>query len=128
MKKIIRVCVVLLLMAGITACGFKPLGTTSVKEQPEPRYFLTVASDEVYTIFVSSAESSGGCCNAEEEMFTMGDEVWLEAIDGFDDLRGVTIKALGEEDKLIWSIEIPDTDEYAGKTEIKDGKWKIAKR
>lgn len=128
MKKLIRICVVLLLMAGITACGFNPLGATPVKEQSEPKYFLTIASDEVYTIFVSSDESSGGCCNVENERFVVGDEVWLEAIDGFDDLRGVTIKALGEEDRLIWGIEIPETDEYAGKTEIEDGKWKITKR
>lgn len=127
MKKVLRVLAILLLAAGIAACGLKPSAHASIKEQSEPRYFLTVASDEVYTIFVSSNESSGGCCNTENELFVRGEEVWLEAIDGFDDLRGVTVKALGEEDKIIWSIEIPDTDDYAGKTEIKDGKWKISK-
>lgn len=129
MKKAFRIMGLIALMVGLTACGFRPFESKKItKEESEPRYYLKLASEDVYTVFVSSAESSGGCQNADGDAFIKGDEIWLEAIDGFDDLRGVTVKALGEEDVLIWSISIPETDAYAGETEVKDGEWKIYKR
>lgn len=128
MKKVFRIIAVLLLAFGLTACGFKPFDRKIAKEEAEPRYYLKVACENAYVIYVSSEESSGGCSNADGDAFIKGDEIWLEAIDGFDDLRGVTVKVLGEEDVLIWSICIPITDDYAGQTEISDGEWKIFKR
>ena len=55
------------------------------------RYWLTVGEDGVKRIEIKTAYSSGGCENADGSLYQKGDRIWLECLDGFLDLRGVSL-------------------------------------
>lgn len=89
------------------------------------RYFLTIGADHVKSIELTMPYSSGGCANADGSLYKKGERIWLEPLDGYDDLRGLTITALAENGEIVWTASIPDTEENEGFTHLKDDDWDI---
>ena len=88
-------------------------------------FYLTVGSDGVKCIELAMAHSSGGCENADGSLYKKGDRVWLENLEGYKDLRGLTVTALGEQGEVIWTASIPGGEENKGCTHIKIDGWEI---
>lgn len=88
-------------------------------------FYLTIGAEGVKSIELSMPNSSGGCENADGSLFKKGERIWLENLDGYADLRGVTITALSENGEIIWSASIPDGEENEGFTHLKNDDWEI---
>ena len=89
------------------------------------RYWLTVGEDGVKRIEVKTAYSSGGCENADGSLYQKGERIWLESLDGFLDLRGVSFTALDEYGQIIWQASIPDGEDNEGFTHLRNDDWNI---
>ena len=89
-------------------------------------YFLTIAEENIYSLRYSTEVSSGGAMNADGSAYRPGESIWLEGLDGLQNLRGVTVEALGKEGNVIWGISIPDSEEYRYTTTASDGLWLIS--
>ena len=94
-------------------------------EDPDLQYYLTIGADGVKSIELSMPYSSGGCENADGSLFKKGERIWLENLDGYSDLRGLTITALGVNGEVIWTASIPATDENKGFTHLINNGWEI---
>ena len=95
-------------------------------EDPDLQYYLTIGAEGVKSIELSMPHSSGGCENADGSLFKKGERIWLENLDGYSDLRGLTITALGENGEIIWTASIPDNDENEGFTHLTQDGWALA--
>ena len=95
-------------------------------EDPDLQYYLTIGAEGVKSIELSMPNSSGGCENADGSLFKKGERIWLENLDGYSDLRGLTITALGENGEIIWTASIPDNDENEGFTHLTQDGWTLA--
>lgn len=74
----------------------------SISNVDEPaKYYLTIGAEGVKSIELTMPNSSGGCENADGSLFKKGERIWLENLDGYTDLRGLTITALGENGEII---------------------------
>ena len=93
--------------------------------QDDVQFYLTIGSEGVKSIELSMPNSSGGCENANGSLFKKGERVWLENLDGYADLRGLTITALGENGEVIWTTSIPDSEENKGFTHLVNDDWEI---
>ncbi len=71
---------------------------------------MTIGAEGVKSIELSMPSSSGGCENADGSLLKKGERIWLENLDGYADLRGLTITALGENGEIIWTASIPDEE------------------
>ena len=89
------------------------------------RFYLTIGAEGVKSIELSMPGSSGGCENADGSLFKKGERIWLENLDGYNDLRGLTITALGKNGEIIWSASIPNTAENNGFTHLTQDDWVI---
>ncbi len=89
------------------------------------RFYLTIDAEGVKSIELSMPGSSGGCENADGSLFKKGERIWLENLDGYNDLRGLTITALGKNAEIIWSASIPNTAENNGFTHLTQDDWVI---
>ena len=89
------------------------------------RYWLTIGSDGVKSIEIKTAHSSGGCENADGSLYKKGDRIWLESLDGYTDLRGLSFIALGEDGQIIWQASVPDAEENEGFTHLRNDDWNI---
>lgn len=89
------------------------------------RYWLTIGEDEVKRIEIKTAYSSGGCENADGSLYQKGDRIWLECLDGFLDLRGVSFTALDEAGQIIWQASIPDSEDNTGFTHLRNNDWNV---
>lgn len=67
------------------------------------QYFLTVGQEGVYYIEYSTADFSGGCQNADETPFEIGDRVWLSDLQDIEDISLVSFKAFDRNGKIVWS-------------------------
>ena len=76
----------------------------------QPKYYLTVGSDRVASIEVSTPDASGGVIHADESLFEYGEEVYLELLDGFTDLRGVVITALDAQGDTVFGLSVATGD------------------
>lgn len=94
-------------------------------EDPDLQYYFTIGADGVKSIELSMPHSSGGCENADGSLFKKGERIWLENLDGYSDLRGLTITALGVNGEVIWTASIPATDENKGFTHLINDGWEI---
>lgn len=94
-------------------------------EDPDLQYYLTIGAEGVKSIELSMPSSSGGCENADGSLFKKGERIWLENLDGYSDLRGLTITALGVDGEVIWTASIPATDENKGFTHLINDGWEI---
>ncbi len=96
----------------------------STENEPS-KFYLTIGSEGVKSIKLSMPNSSGGCENADGSLFKKGERIWLENLDGYTDLRGLTITALGENGEIIWTASIPNEDENQGFTHLVNDDWEI---
>ena len=88
-------------------------------------FYLTIGTEGVKSIEVTMPNSSGGCENADGSLFKKGDRIWLECLDGYNDLRGVSITALSENGEIIWTASIPNTEGNIGFTHLRNDDWDI---
>ena len=82
------------------------------------KFYLTIGSEGVKSIKLSMPNSSGGFENVDGSLLKKGERIWLENLDGYTDLRGLTITALGENGEIIWTASIPDEEENKGFTHL----------
>ena len=71
-------------------------------------YYLTVGERGIAEITYATPGNSGGCVHADGSLFRKGERVWLEVLDGKDDLEGLTVSALDENGKVCWSADFED--------------------
>jgi len=57
---------------------------------------------------VSTPNTSGGAIHADGSPFELGEEVWLEMLDGVTDLRGVSITAMDENGNILYARSFPE--------------------
>ena len=96
----------------------------STENEPS-KFSLTIGAEGVKSIELTMPNSSGGCENADGSLFKKGERIWLENLDGYTDLRGLTITALGENGEIIWTASIPDEEENKGFTHLVNDDWEI---
>lgn len=89
------------------------------------KYELTIGTEGVYRIDLALPHTSGGCIHADESPFRKGERVWLELLDGRQDLRGLTITALDDQGAILWSASVPDTLDSQDCTSLEDQAWRI---
>ena len=89
------------------------------------RYWLTIGADGVKSIEIKTAHSSGGCEPADGSLYQKGERIWVECLDGYLDLRGVSFTALAEDGHIIWQASIPDGEDNAGFTHLRNNDWNI---
>ena len=89
------------------------------------KFYLTIGAEGVKSIKLTMPNASGGCENADGSLFKKGERIWLENLDGYTDLRGLTITALGENGEIIWTASIPDEEENKGFTHLVNDDWEI---
>ena len=94
-------------------------------ENEHSKFYLTIGSEGVKSIKLSMPNSSGGFENADGSLLKKGERIWLENLDGYTDLRGLTITALGENGEIIWTASIPDEEENKGFTHLVNDDWEI---
>ena len=92
-------------------------GFSSNTDEPA-KYYLTIGAEGVKSIELSMPNSSGGFENADGSLLKKGERIWLEHLNGYTDLRGLTITALGENGEIIWTASIPNEDENKGFTHL----------
>lgn len=96
----------------------------STENEPS-KFSLTIGAEGVKSIELTMPNSSGGCENADGSLFKKGERIWLENLDGYTDLRGLTITALGENGEIIWTASIPDEEENKGFTHLVNDDWEV---
>ena len=89
------------------------------------RYWLTIGADGVKSIEIKTAQASGGCEHADGSLYQKGERIWVECLDGYLDLRGVSFTALAEDGHVIWQASIPDGEDNAGFTHLRNNDWNI---
>ena len=89
------------------------------------KFYLTIGAEGVKSIELTMPNASGGCENADGSLFKKGERIWLENLDGYSDLCGLTITALGENDENIWTASVPDEEENKGFTHLVKDDWEI---
>ena len=89
------------------------------------RFYLTIGADNVKSIMVTTPYTSGGCQNADGSLYRKGELIWLEPLDGREDLRGVTITAVDASETVIWTASVPNTEENRGFTRLTQDGWTI---
>ncbi len=89
------------------------------------KFYLTIGAEGVKSIELTMPNTSGGCENADGSLFKKGERIWLENLDGYSDLCGLTITALGENDEIIWTASVPDEEENKGFTHLVKDDWEI---
>ena len=94
-------------------------------EDEPSKFYLTIGSEGVKCIALSMSNASGGCENADGSLFKKGERIWLDNLDGYADLRGLTITALGENGEIIWTASVPDEEENKGFTYLVNDDWEI---
>ena len=82
------------------------------------KFYLTIGAEGVKSIELTMPNASGGCESADGSLFKKGERIWLENLDGYSDLCGLTITALGENDEIIWTASVPDEEENKGFTHL----------
>jgi len=89
------------------------------------KFYLTIGAEGVKSIELTMPNASGGCESADGSLFKKGERIWLENLDGYSDLCGLTITALGENDEIIWTASVPDEEESKGFTHLVNDDWEI---
>lgn len=89
------------------------------------KFYLTIGAEGVKSIELTMPNASGGCEIADGSLFKKGERIWLENLDGYSDLCGLTITALGENGEIIWTASVPDEEENKGFTHLVKDDWEI---
>ena len=99
----------------------------SYVEYAEPlKYYLTIPYEAICRIEVTTETSSGGCVNADGSCFEKGERVWLEQLDGMEDLRGVEIAVYDQYGVLVKGFTVPPVDYALPVNTIASGGWILA--
>lgn len=98
--------------------------SSSASNEPN-KFYLTIGAEGVKSIELSMPNSSGGCEHADGSLYKKGERIWLENLDGYNDLRGITITALDKNGEIVWSASIPDGEENKGFTHLTQDDWAI---
>lgn len=77
----------------------------------------------ISTIFLATSVTKK--LDHNSSLLKKGERIWLENLDGYTDLRGLTITALGENGEIIWTASIPDEEENKGFTHLVNDDWEI---
>lgn len=101
-------------------------GLSHAENTGEKRYGLTIGAKGVAYLECTSPYTSGGCMHADESAFKKGEMVWLEALDGITDLRGLTIAAYDKDGNVVFQATVPDGDENQGFTRLTIDGWTLA--
>lgn len=64
--------------------------------------------------------SIDACENEDGSLFKKADRILLECLDGYKDLRGVSIRALCEGGEILWTASIPDSEDNEGFTHLRN--------
>ena len=97
------------------------------RDEAEDQYYLRIGESGVKEIFLSQPGSSGGIVNADGSLFRKGERVWLESLDGALDLRGVTITAVDENERIVYSFFVPaDASDEEISAMVEADSWLIA--
>ena len=88
-------------------------------------FYLTIGSEGVKSIEISAPYTSGGCQNADGSVYRKGETIWLEPLEEYADLRGVTFTALDEAGAVVWTASVPDTDDNRGFTRLTQDGWTV---
>lgn len=99
--------------------------STSAVDDEAKKYYLIIGADGVKSIELTMPNSSGGRENADGSLFKKGERIWLENLDGYNDLRGLMITAIGENGEIIWTASIPNSEENKGFTHLTQDDWII---
>lgn len=75
----------------------------------EDAYYLRIGAEGVMEIEVFTPSTSGGAIHADGSPFELGEEVWLEMLDGVTDLRGVSITAMDKDGEILYALSIPES-------------------
>lgn len=102
------------------------VGQAVAENEVTRKFYLTIGAEGVTSIEVTTPNTSGGCQNADGSLFRKGEQVWLETLDGYQDLRGVTLTALDVNGETVWTASIPDTDDNKGFTRLTQDGWTIS--
>ena len=97
---------------------------TSIEDEPS-KFYLTIGKEGVQSITLECGDASGGCQHADGSPFREGECVHLEFLDGYRDLRGLTITALDANGNTLWSASVPDTETNRGFTRLVSDNWLI---
>ena len=93
--------------------------------EKQVKYYLIIGAEGVTSIEFSMPGFSGGCQPADGNPFPKGKRVWLQSLDGFEDLRGLQISALNGDGETVWTASVPDTEENKGFTHLTIDGWTI---
>ena len=88
-------------------------------------FFLTVGADNVSLIEYSMPGFSGGCENANGRAYLKGEQIWLEPLNTYQDLRGLEIWAWNDMGELVWQAAVPNIEENRGFTRLIQDDWTV---
>lgn len=71
-------------------------------------YYLTVRRVDVAYIEIHTPDSSGGVMRADEKSFVIGEQIWLEALDGAEDLQGLEIIGYNDNNEVIFTEAVDE--------------------
>ena len=103
------------ILVAVIACVVLGIGliTNPEKEKTsdnnEDGYYLLIGEEGVASIRVKivGEDTSGGIINADGSVFREGEKVWLEQLQGVTDLRGLIIRALDEDNTILYEFSVP---------------------
>ena len=90
------------------------------------KYYLTIGAEGVTDIEISLPHASGGCQNADGTSFRLGEQIWLEPLDGISDLRGLQISARNEAGRIVWLFSVPEGDTNRDFISVSQDGWTIS--
>lgn len=97
----------------------------TVYEEKGKKFYITIGAEGIQTLTYSINGISGGCENADGSLLKKGEEIWLEFLDGYKDLRGLEISALDKNGDTVWTISVADTEANEGVTYLTADEWII---
>lgn len=78
-------------------------------ERDYPRYYLTIGREGVASLYITAGGRGLLACPEDFGLYEMGEQIWLEGLDGLRTLRGVTITARDKENMDLFSVRIADS-------------------
>ena len=91
-----------------------------------PKYYLTVGMEGVSSILVKSGSRQGLYYTDDFTPFRLGEELYLETLDGLDTLRGVSVTARDADGNDLFSVRVSDYyDQREEDGTVRCGDWVI---
>ena len=120
MKKYVTIGLALLLLSALF------VGCAPAEEEVNPNgYTLVIGVDGILDVEVDTPTQSGGVRHADNTPFRRGELVWLEQLDELSSLRGVSVKALDEEGRVVYHFSVAEDATREEIQELLVGSWLI---